>query len=55
MKSLYRDDVLVKRRRVRIHNKFVWGTFAAISARLMNGFTEEVAEDIRRRFFEFEK
>ena len=52
MRSLYRDGVLVKRKRVKIHNKFVWGTFAAISSRLMNGFTEEVAEDIRRRYSE---
>lgn len=42
----------MKRKRVKIHNKFVWGTFAAISSRLMNGFTDEVAKDIRRRFVE---
>ena len=52
MRSLYRDGVLVKRKRVKIHNKFVWGTFAAISSRLMNGFTDEAAKEIRQRFVE---
>ena len=52
MRSLHRGGVLVKRRRVKIHNRFVWGSYAMIASRLMNGFTSEVAAKIREQFKE---
>lgn len=37
-----------RRKRLRIHNRFIFGTYASIARRLMYGFTEEVAEAFRR-------
>lgn len=34
----------------RIHNRFVFGHYGSIANRLMNEFTEQVAEGIRREF-----
>lgn len=51
MKSIRRNGVRVKRRRrFKIHNKFVWHMYAVIASRLMHGFTEEAAEEIRREY-----
>ncbi|EMS34628.1 hypothetical protein C943_03315 [Mariniradius saccharolyticus AK6] len=38
----------LKQRRLNIHNRFVFGHFFSIANRLMYGFTEEVAEGIKR-------
>ena len=32
-----------RRKRLRIHNRFIFGAYASIARRLMYGFTEEVA------------
>ena len=45
-----------RRRRRRIHNRFIFGAYASIAKRLMYGFTEEVAESYRSQptiFLEF--
>lgn len=39
-----------KQKRHRIHNRFVYGTYAGIAERLMYGFTEEVAAAARNSF-----
>lgn len=36
-----------RRRRRRIHNRFIFGAYASIAKRLMYGFTEEVADTYR--------
>lgn len=36
-----------RRKRLRIHNRFIFGAYASIARRLMYGFTEEVAEAFR--------
>lgn len=36
-----------RRKRLRIHNRFIFGAYAAIARRLMYGFTEEVAAMLR--------
>ena len=36
-----------RRKRLRIHNRFIFGAYAAIARRLMYGFTEEVAAAFR--------
>lgn len=45
MKGKYR---LKKRRRRRIHNRFIFGAYSSIAKRLMYGFTEEVAAEFRK-------
>lgn len=52
LRKIHRGGTVVKRRRRKIHNRFVFGTYAAIARRLMYGFTEEVIADIRQRFKE---
>ena len=37
-----------RRKNYRIHNRFVYGTFATIADRLMNGYIEEIAENVRK-------
>ncbi len=37
-----------RRKRLRIHNRFIFGAYASIARRLMYGFTEEVAEAFRK-------
>lgn len=39
-----------KHKRRRIHNRFVFGMYSSIAARLMYGFTQEVADAIRRQW-----
>lgn len=39
-----------KQKRHRIHNRFVYGTYAGIAERLMYGYTEEVAAAARSSF-----
>ncbi len=36
-----------RKKRLRIHNRFIFGAYAAIARRLMYGFTEEVAAAFR--------
>ena len=36
-----------RRKRLRIHNRFIFGAYASIARRLMYGFTEEVAATFR--------
>lgn len=36
-----------RRKRMRIHNRFIFGAYAAIARRLMYGYTEEVAAMFR--------
>ena len=38
----------VKHKRRRIHNRFVFGTYSSIAARLMYGFTQEVIDAIKK-------
>lgn len=37
-----------RRKRMRIHNRFIFGAYASIARRLMYGFTEEVAAAFRQ-------
>lgn len=37
-----------RRKRMRIHNRFIFGAYAAIARRLMYGFTEEVTAAFRK-------
>jgi len=37
-----------RRKRMRIHNRFIFGAYASIARRLMYGFTEEVAAAFRK-------
>lgn len=50
MKRVRRNGSTVKRKRRRIHNRYVYGAFGSIAARLMNDFTEDVAERLREKF-----
>ena len=36
-----------RRKNYRIHNRFVYGSYASIADRLMNGYVEEIAETVR--------
>lgn len=36
------------RKRRRIHNRFVYGTYATIADKLMNGIREKVADDLKQ-------
>lgn len=38
----------IKHKRRRIHNRFVFGMYSSIAARLMYGFTREVIDEIKR-------
>ena len=40
----------VKHKRRRIHNRFVFGMYSSIAARLMHGFTQEVIDEIRSQW-----
>lgn len=37
-----------RKKRMRIHNRFIFGAYAAIARRLMYGYTEEVAAAFRK-------
>lgn len=51
LKSLRHGSVTVKRKKSRrIHNRFVWGMYNSVAERLLYGFTEEVAESLRKMF-----
>ena len=51
LKTLRHGSVTVKRKKSRrIHNRFVWGMYNSIVERLLYGFTEEVAESLRKMF-----
>lgn len=36
-----------RKRNYRIHNRYVYGTYATIADRLMNGYVEEITETVR--------
>jgi hypothetical protein len=40
----------VRRKRRNIHNRFVFGAYSSIAARLMHGFTQEVIDEIRSQW-----
>lgn len=48
LRRIHRGGHRIKRKARHIHNRFVFGAYAAIARRLMYGLTEEVASDIRR-------
>lgn len=37
-----------RRKNYRIHNRFVYGAYASIADRLMNGYIEEITETVRK-------
>lgn len=41
-----------KKKGRRIHNRFVFGAYASIAKNLMYGFTDEVADEIRKKYSE---
>lgn len=49
MKTLHRDGKVVKRKPLRIHNRFMFGHYLNIASQLMNGLTSEVAQNIRQK------
>lgn len=38
-----------RKKRTRIHNRFVYGTYSSIAERLLAGFAEDVADTIKNR------
>lgn len=52
MRRITRGGKAVKRKRRRIHNRYVYGALGSIAARLMNDFTDETAERIEDAFKE---
>ena len=45
--DMKRRGTVRRRKRRRIHNRFVFGAYSSIAKRLMYGFTEEVAASFR--------